>query len=69
MRPSEEQMTSQTLVFPLRSNAHSLVRGAPVASVRRKLKTASLLYENVILESGVLSERLIIRWAWPGGGS
>jgi hypothetical protein len=47
-------MASQTLVFPLRSNARSLVRGAPVASVRRKLKTASLLYENVILESGVL---------------
>jgi len=47
-------MTSQTLVFPLRSNADSLVRGAPVASVRRKLKTASLVYENVMLESGVL---------------
>lgn len=41
--------------FPLRSNAHALVRGAPIESVRRRLKLASLLFDRVLLEAGKIS--------------
>jgi hypothetical protein len=37
---------------PVASNAHSLVAGTPVESVRRRLKIASLLYDGLILEAG-----------------
>jgi hypothetical protein len=47
-------MSEQAVVFPLRSNAKSLVAGGPVDSVRRKIKYASLFYETVLLEAGVL---------------
>jgi hypothetical protein len=39
--------------FPLRSNAESLVAGGGVASVRRRIKRASLLHDEVVFESGV----------------
>jgi hypothetical protein len=55
-------MSEQVVVFPLRSNAKSLVAGAPVDSVRRKIKYASLFYETILLESGVLRLQ-----AGPGG--
>jgi|SRR5579863_6314972 len=35
------------------ANAHSLLAGGPVASVRRRLKVGSILYEMVVLESGL----------------
>lgn len=38
--------------FPLRSNAASLIAGAGVASVRRRIKHASLLHDEVLLEDG-----------------
>jgi hypothetical protein len=41
--------------FPLASNAHALVTGGPIASVRARLKVSSLLYENVLVEAGQMS--------------
>lgn len=38
--------------FPLRSNAKALVAGAPVESVRRRLKLCSLAFDHVYLERG-----------------
>lgn len=46
---------TRTIVFPLRSNAKSLVTGAALASVRRRLKAASVLYDAVLLEHGSMS--------------
>jgi hypothetical protein len=43
------------LVVPLRSNASTLLSGAPVAATRRRLKFASLFYDEVLLEAGVLN--------------
>jgi hypothetical protein len=40
------------IYFALGSNAHSLVAGKPVNSVRARLKLASLLYDEVYLEGG-----------------
>lgn len=48
-------MTESTLVFPLRSNGKSLLVGAPVNSVRGRIKYASLFYDRVLLEGGVHS--------------
>jgi hypothetical protein len=42
------------LWVPLRSNAHSLVAGAPVAAMRRRLKQAAVSYDHVLLEGGGL---------------
>jgi hypothetical protein len=42
------------LVVPLRSNAHTLLNGGPVAAVRRRLKYASVLFDGILLEAGVL---------------
>jgi hypothetical protein len=42
------------LVVPLRSNAHTLVAGAPIAAMRRRLKFASLFYDRLFLETGIL---------------
>jgi hypothetical protein len=42
------------LVVPLRSNASTLVAGAPIAAMRRRLKFASLFYDRLFLESGIL---------------
>ena len=39
--------------MPLRSNAKTLLTGAPIEAVRRRLKFASLFYDRVLLESGV----------------
>ena len=41
------------LLVPLRSNAKTLLTGAPIEAVRRRLKFASLFYDRVLLESGV----------------
>jgi len=42
------------IYFPLRSNAASLLAGAGVASVRRRLLLAALLHDRVLVESGLL---------------
>ena len=44
-----------SVFFPLASNAHALVTGAPLASVRARLKASSLLYSHVLIESGRMS--------------
>lgn len=44
---------SSRIVFPLRSNAKTLLTGKPLSSVRRRMKLASLLYDTVLLEAGV----------------
>ncbi len=49
LRPSGE------VFFPLASNAHALVTGGSLASVRARIKIASLLYGRVLLEVGQLS--------------
>ena len=41
-----------SVFFPLASNAHALVTGASVASVRARLKMSSLPYNQVLIESG-----------------
>lgn len=53
-----------TIYFPLRGNAAALYAGPGVAGVRRRILTAGLLVDNVVLESG-----LHIAWAGPHGGS
>lgn len=45
---------ARSVYFPLASNAHSLLAGRPLESVRRRLKMASLLHEELFLESGSL---------------
>ncbi|GAA3518437.1 hypothetical protein GCM10022234_12380 [Aeromicrobium panaciterrae] len=45
----------KTLWVPLRSNAHSLLAGAPIQGLRRRLKQAAISYDEVLLESGGLS--------------
>lgn len=47
---------------PLRSNAKSLVVGPGVAALRKRLKTASILFDSVLLEGGGLMIS-----AGPGG--
>ncbi len=42
------------LYVPLRSNAKTLVTGAPIAALRRRLKYASVFHDQVLLESGIL---------------
>jgi hypothetical protein len=42
-----------SLLVPLRSNASALLTGTPIASVRRRLKFASLYFDHVFLEEGV----------------
>ena len=46
---------ARTLWVPLRSNAHSLLAGAPVQGLRRRLKQAAISYDEVLLEGGGLS--------------
>jgi len=41
------------LVVPLRSNASTLLTGAPIAALRRRLKFASLFYDRLLLETGI----------------
>lgn len=43
---------AHAVYFPLASNAHSLLTGAALEGVRRRLKLSSLLYDQVFLESG-----------------
>lgn len=47
--------SQRSVYFPLRSNAKALVAGAPVESVRRRLKLCSLFFDQVYVESGALS--------------
>jgi hypothetical protein len=51
-----------TLLVPLRSNASALLAGGPVESVRRRLKTASISFDQILLEAGVYRLQ-----AGPGG--
>lgn len=46
-------MDESILVVPLRSNAHTLVAGAPILAMRRRLKWASIFFDRVYLEGGV----------------
>ncbi|MGD0985867.1 MAG: hypothetical protein ABSA65_18980 [Acidimicrobiales bacterium] len=55
---------SRDLVVTLGTNAHTLLAGAPVDSVRRRLKLASILYDRVLLEDGTFRAQ-----AGPGGSS
>jgi hypothetical protein len=41
------------LVVPLRSNASTLLAGAPIAALRRRLKFASLFFDRLLLETGI----------------
>jgi hypothetical protein len=41
--------------FPLASNAHALVSGSAVNSVRSRLKVSSLFYNQVLVEAGQMS--------------
>src|SRR5687768_7437579 len=41
--------------FPLASNSRSLVQGAPIATVRERLKVASLMYDEVLLEGSSIA--------------
>jgi len=52
------------LFVPLRSNASTLLTGAPIAAMRRRLKFASLFYDHLYLEWGVLRVQV-----GPHGGS
>ena len=42
------------LVVPLRSNASTLLTGMPIAALRRRLKFASVFYDRLLLETGIL---------------
>jgi len=42
------------LYVPLRSNAKTLVTGAPIVALRRRLKYASVFHDQLLLESGIL---------------
>ena len=48
------------LVVPLRSNASTLLAGAPIAAMRRRLKFASLFYDRLFL-----GDRHIPGQRWP----
>jgi hypothetical protein len=50
------------LYVPLRSNAKTLVTGAAITALRRRLKYASVFHEHLVLESGLLRMQ-----AGPGG--
>jgi hypothetical protein len=40
------------IFFPLRSNARSLLAGAPAQSIRRRIKLAAVLHDYVLIEDG-----------------
>ena len=46
-------MDPSVAYFGLRTNAHQLVSGAGVAAVKRRIKLASLLHDQVMLELGI----------------
>lgn len=52
------------LVVPLRSNAYTLLTGKPIATIRRRLKFASLFYDRLLLETGIFRVN-----AGPSGSS
>jgi len=51
-QPTSQARPSGVVFFPLASNAHALIAGGPVATVRSRLKVASLLYDTVLIEAG-----------------
>ena len=62
------------IYFPLRSNAASLLKGAPVGSVLRRIKLGALLHDQVWLEEGVWDGQAGPRgamqfWSPPGPGA
>ena len=42
------------VLFPLRSNAHALITGPSIATVRRHIKVAALLHDQVVLDAGAV---------------
>ena len=52
--PSCMTKSGSTLYVPLRSNAKTLVTGTPIAALRRRLKYASILHDQLVLEPGAL---------------
>ena len=52
------------IVVPLRSNASTLLAGAPIAALRRRLKFASLFFDRLLLETGIFRVH-----AGPSGAS
>lgn len=44
---------ASTIYFPVRSNAHSLIAGAPAKGVEARVKVAALLYEQVLVGDGM----------------
>ena len=42
------------VLFPLRSNAHALITGPSIATVRRCIKVAALLHDQVVLDAGAV---------------
>jgi hypothetical protein len=59
------------IYFPLRSNAASLVKGAPLRSVLRRVKLSALLHDEVRLEEGIwdgqAGPRGAMQWWSPPG--
>ena len=51
------------LFVPLRSNASTLLTGRPIVAMRRRLKYASVFYDRLYLEAGILHLQ-----AGPNGG-
>jgi hypothetical protein len=60
-----------TTFFPLRSNAHALVAGAPARSVVRRIKIAALMHDHVLVEDGAVEIQAgpagtVENWQPPG---
>jgi hypothetical protein len=55
---------SGDVFFPLASNAHALVAGGAVGSVRARIKVSSLFYDRVLLEAGAMRIQAGPHGAW-----
>jgi hypothetical protein len=53
--PAPLVRSSGDVFFPLASNAHALISGSAVSSVRSRLKVSSLFYNRVLVEGGQMS--------------
>src|SRR4051812_24153804 len=56
--------------FPLLSNSRSLVQGAPIAAMRRRLKVASIVHDEVLLEAASVAAYThpVVNWITAGMG-
>jgi hypothetical protein len=52
--PSPNLTPTGAVYFPLAANAHALVTGSALAGIRARMKTASILYDHVLIEAGKL---------------